>query len=207
MKSIRHSLLLTSMAVLGLLAAPIPTWADCIVHFVDYNKNRYVFGNVHTECEWPRAPFGNWGVDSLHDGRSDTNQFMGWADTEGHLEWNSCTDGYPYSQYFNHDNNTTQWSGDTVAFANYYSESLPWECPEDEIISISNFFMDLWELDDGFCCGNDDDHVSTIYYPSFDIDLSCSDGYCTGSSDWIEPSGSPYPATAPVQMFIELIPA
>ena len=64
------------------------------------NKTRRLTGAVDVECNeciyWPipmchSAPYGNWGVDSNLQSRTNDDQFRGWKNLDGHGQWNSCT--------------------------------------------------------------------------------------------------------------------
>lgn len=126
--SLGVSLLLLSI---GLGAAPQVYPQVCEIEFSVFNKDRYVYGPVATECsEWPHsAPFGNWGVKTETSDKEDGHQFDGWChskflcdnndDCDWHCtdlwyEWNSCTTysqwSPPNSDFYNHNNHTQQKS-------------------------------------------------------------------------------------------------
>ena len=73
---------------------------ECRINIYTENKNREVFGNVHTECGPGHSPpWGNWGVESNAGNRYDGDQFKGWKSSDGHGQWNSCNDQYPWNQH------------------------------------------------------------------------------------------------------------
>ncbi len=117
-----------------------------------FNKERDVWGPVHTECGagLHSAPFGNWGVSSNFGTKQDSHQFNGWCrysyvcdnfsncKTECQdpwYQWNSCTDIAQYSPpnctLYNAGSCTTQT---TVTGTNYYGGyymDLSTDCPYD----------------------------------------------------------------------------
>lgn len=141
---------------IGLGAAPQAHAQDCEIEFSVFNKDRYVYGPVATECGggvWPfkhSAPFGNWGVKTETSDKEDGNQFQGWCRnrylcdnnnrckrhcTDAWYEWNSCTThsqwSPPNSDFYNYNNNRQQKStrGDNQHGGGYATLGAP--CPSD----------------------------------------------------------------------------
>ena len=74
----------------------------CYVYHYHQNTARVVPGPVNVECgngpeRCHTAPYGNWGVETVYQGRYDGHQFQGWFDDgkDPWLQWNSCTSLYP----------------------------------------------------------------------------------------------------------------
>ncbi len=199
-----------AILLVAIVFSASPAWAGCMIYIVDYNENRYVWGPLTQECTAPRAPFGNWGVDSNHSLKYDGEQFRGWTNVEGHVEWNSCTDS-PYDPpncyYYNWSDCTEQYATGVRAYASWISDSLPWDCDVyGPIYTVSGTFMRLYELDDFF---GGDDFVTELTYPTVNITVSpsCASG-CSGDSGWMIPSsGNPYVATASVNVHVDIFPA
>ena len=116
------------------------------------NRNRRVFGPVHTECpgQLHTAPFGNWGVASNFGGVRNGHQFQGWChDTpicdnngncstdcrDGWYEWNSCTDipqfQPPNCTLYNDSDCTAQMSPLGVNVMSTRTLDIPVRCPMD----------------------------------------------------------------------------
>jgi hypothetical protein len=202
-----------SVLMVAVMLAPAAAFAqeNCMMHFVDQSDNRLVFGAVNEECSGDihSEPFGNWGVDSSHGGRYDGFQFAGWKQDDGWLQWNSCTDEFPppdpTAQYFNwgYDGSgyTTQIGTSDSSHTNYWTDVLPWGCgAETGTIFSASHFMNVYELDfDG------DDFIATINFPIVNATLSCSEGYCSTTSDLADPSSvNPNVMTAQWKYFVEM---
>jgi len=89
-----------SVVVVAVISEPVLVHSQgelmCVATQYLANKDRNVDGPVNAECSGSlhNPPWGNWGVDSNWNSRLDADQFMGWKDTGGHHEWNSCTSEY-----------------------------------------------------------------------------------------------------------------
>jgi len=214
MKTARITKSIASVLVGAVVAlTAVPAYAGCVVSFVESNIARLVTGSLYQECTPPRAPFGDWGVDSNHGSRYDGEQFMGWANVEGHVEWNTCTQaggGYeaPNCFYYNWSSCTAQWSQPERVYATFVSDVLDFECIEQGgIFTVGNLFMNIYELDDFF---GGDDFVTTMEFSgTSDVVLSCDgNGVCSGTSDWIpSSSSSPYIGSSFIRVFVQLTPA
>ena len=173
---------------------------SCIFRATFKNNTRRVPGAVNTECSWIHSPpWGNWGVDSGYSSRRDGYQFAGWKPRDGWRQWNSCTKNFHSSRHFNDgtgqranpDNAqsyaTTSWSGGS--------------CPLDpNVTTLAGLYMRISELDK-----NDrDDYVGTLYYPTVNIPLECSNPWnCHGRSAWIPPNrGSTRIMTANIRIYL-----
>lgn len=123
MKGPTKTILIAVLAVVFLSIFPqkIPSqgrFLYCVVDFQMENKDRYCYGDdLFAECGeysgpiYHDPPFGNWGVDSNLQVRSDGNQFLGWEKKWSiktfawQWQWNSCTGKYPWDppncKYYN----------------------------------------------------------------------------------------------------------
>ncbi len=208
----RYALVLLALFV---ALAPSQAWAEgqCELFIQSSNLDRYVYGAFSAECpgNWPHsAPFGNWGVDSLHGSRYDGYQFAGWYNDDGWQQWNSCTTHVDYDApdctYLNYESCTTQLTDvGTYVFSNFYSGVMDWPCSDyGEIFTVSNLFMAMYELD----APGSDTHVATAYYPSINVVLTDGGGYYYGTSSATSPSsvsgtwGSVL--TAKIQVYVQL---
>ena len=130
-RSVRSSIRVLCVLVAMALAPIHASAQECLIHTVDYNRDRYVFGSVNTECTGPfhTVPFGNWGVESNHGSQYDGFQFRGWKYLGGSwLQWNSCTNQYPppnCNYYNNPASCTTQIDYVQREYAQWWSDYLP----------------------------------------------------------------------------------
>ena len=108
MKGLNKAMVIAVLAVVFLSIFPqkIPSQGPflyCAISFSMQNNDRYCYGDdLFAECGeywgpfYHDPPFGNWGVDSNLQLRSNDDQFQGWKDKEGWQQWNSCTGKYPW---------------------------------------------------------------------------------------------------------------
>jgi hypothetical protein len=201
--------------VTTLPASTLAQLTTCEILVQDLTVERYVHGNVVTECPGGvhSAPFGNWGVDSNHGWRNDLFQFAGWLWDDDKLQWNSCTTHEDYDPpdcgYYtlSPDACTTQYSPDPYVFANWWSGPLPWNCTDTypPIYTMNNYWMNIRELDPG----GTDQLVASVEFPSFNVALSGGIGYYFGWSDDIAPSSVSSPwgpnLTAKLRVFVQMV--
>jgi hypothetical protein len=176
------------LAVCAAGVCPSPSFADmefCHVRITALNANRYVMGPVNTECDWPRAPFGNWGATSNYGQKGNGSQFEGWRQEGWEYQWMSCTQYWPAPDcsYYNAascSQQATTRGGDVLGAIDgniwvgcpYDSDDDGW-CDEGGCLQAYGVwgggnYMTLYELDDW---GGGDDLVQSIYYPTISIPL------------------------------------
>lgn len=214
-------------------AGAVPAIAQqglCRLSITMLNSTRHVVGEVNTECSWPRAPFGNWGVESNFGDRNNTTQFAGWKWTDNKQQWNSCTsehlrDAGDSCLYYNHDSNANGYCDDQLSSAEYsygtvwvdYVVSCPYDSNRDGIcdwggcsniwsFSVSGQYLELWEIDDL----DFDDYVGnlTVHSGCCTVsNLSCNPRSCYTHYSQIYPTISCYPGslntTANVRMRVD----
>ena len=204
----------------------------CRLSITMLNSNRHVLGEVNTECSWPRAPFGNWGVESNFGGRTNAFQFAGWKGEDNLLQWDSCTSDCQrdtdYScLWYNHDSNANGYCDDQVSNAEYsyaticvdmYGRNCPYDSNRDGScdwggcygitqFSVSGQYLTLYELDDWL---GGDDYVGNLSVDSGCCtvsNLSCTPRSCYARYSQTYPTVSYYPGplntTANVRMRID----
>jgi hypothetical protein len=172
----------------------------CRMQWGALNGQRAIQGTVHAECGVLNGPWGNWGVTSNVGWIQDGNQFMGWKRSDGHYQWNSCTNypRYPVGNcnYYNSASCTEQvtWQGNGVHGGawDYVFVSCPVDydgdgacdaggCLDASSYTLSNNWMSLYELDHGAW----DDFVTTLYFPDVTAYLNCTVWGCyNNAAEW-----------------------
>ena len=177
-------------------AAEANNGSRCGVSLGFYNKLRRVKGAIGVECgRWHSAPWGNWGVESRYGGRRDSFQFAGWKLDGGLLQWNSCTLNHkkyraPNALYYNDNNYRTQKAApdDTRSYASHFSKGpRNWTCAGSfgGVHTYRNVYMALYELDPGGIFGGGDDRVTSLYYGTIHVAMTCQGAWrCRGVSSW-----------------------
>lgn len=222
--------LLLAAALLPVLSAQV-----CRISVAGLNRNRRVIGPVHAECPFTihTPPFGNWGVTSNFGQKGDSRQFEGWCRdtrvcdnsgncsvhcTDGHYEWNSCTDVPQYqppNQSLYNAGGTQQVTATGINVHGTRTVDVPAACPTDTnndgiaetggCSSLTAYssgvnFMSLYELDPGTA----DDLIQTLYFPEIRLATGCTIWRCPpASSPWTAPSAYDSP-TAPAKVFAEM---
>jgi hypothetical protein len=220
-----HHPLRVALSVVCLLIAQPGLMADpmygCIGYIKLQNLNRRVWGPVNGECSgdlincFPIPPFGhtvpwgNWGVNSNLNSKSNDRQYSGWRMNGDHEEWNTCTSEFPPPDggYYNYQDDTTQTT-DVGEEAYATSGTFAWNefCTvyQDYVITIEGNYVDLYELDP---C-DEDEYIASMTYQDMSVTLSCTgsgvNATCTAESGWVDPSSiNPNVVTAQARLKVD----
>ena len=202
-------LLVTLLVMVSVVPADA---ARCRVVLTLQNTDRTVPGPVNVECgtgseHMHTAPFGNWGVQTVHSAYYDGHQWNGWKWDDGWWQWNSCTTYYDSADDLPQVPQVTTTGVNTHGMVRFdRSEGVScYDLYHDTTLTFVNEFMQLLELDSGWDLllgGNGSDVVTTLNFDTFSFPVTCNSNFCQGSSGWKSPTSTSGPAHSMFRVLI-----